>query len=189
MNILLINGHEYWKNSPGRLNQSLLEFAEQYFVKKKHQVVVSIAESDFDIETEVQKFIQADLILYITPVFWMGMPAAFKFYLDRVYSGGRGKLYMNDGRVDGGEYGSAGLLKAKYSLITTWNAPSEAFNRESAFLFGNKSVDDVFFNFHSAQKFIGLQQLPSCSLHDVTKNPDYKVLILQFEEHLQQLIN
>lgn len=188
MNVLLINGHEYWEHSPGKLNESLVSFAMDFFENRNHQVQMTKVEPEFDIPTEVEKFVEADLILYFTPVFWMGMPAAFKFYMDRVFSGGRGKLYADDGRTNGGEYGSAGLLKGKYSLITTWNAPQNAFNRESAFLFEGKSVDDVFFNFHSAQKFVGLQKLDAFSLHDVMKKADYKTFISDFEEHLLQIL-
>jgi modulator of drug activity B len=189
MQVLLINGHEVWPKSQGRLNQTLFEFAQSFFESRNHTLALSQVRLPYKLEEEVNKFLQADLIIYFTPVYWMDIPASFKHYLDRVYSGGRGKIYLHDGRQDGGQYGTAGLLQAKYSLVTTWNAPSEALNNPNAYLFGDKSVDDVFFHFHSAQKFIGLTKAPTFTLHDVTKNPTIDLYLQQFENHLLQILD
>ena len=189
MNILIVNGHEYWEKSPGRLNKALTVFAQEFYLKNGHEVTTVATDKEFEVEKEVVKFLEADLILYISPVYWMGFPARFKHYTDRVYSGGRGKLYRHDGRVDGGDYGSAGLLNSSYSLITTWNAPVDAFENKEAFLFEGKSVDDVFLNFHSAQKFLGIKRRASFSFHDVIKDFDYSAAIKDFEAHLLNLIN
>lgn len=174
MKVHLINGHEYWENSKGRLNNTLVQIAEKHFLDRGDEVTLAVVDSEYNIDVDREHFISADLILFFTPVFWMGMPGSFKKYLDNLLSGGRGRIYSHDGRANGGEYGSAGLMKSSYSLITTWNAPENAFNRKDAFLFEGRSVDDVFFNFHSAMKFIGLNKLPSLSLHDVMKNANFE---------------
>jgi modulator of drug activity B len=184
MKIHLINGHEYWETSKGRLNNTLVEIAKDYFTKRGDEVSISKVESDYNIDNERDKFINADIVLFYTPVFWMGFPGSFKSYLDRMLSNSRGRIYRSDGRDNGGEYGSAGLMKSSYALITTWNAPKNAFNRKDAFLFEGRSVDDVFFNFHSAMKFIGMRKLPSLSLHDVMKNADFEAIKATYEDYL-----
>ncbi len=187
MKIHLINGHEYWEHSQGRLNNSLVEVSLSFFREKGDSVTTSIVDSQYDIEIERELFINADMVLFFTPVFWMGIPSSFKRYLDNLLSGGRGIIYSNDGREEGGEYGSGGLMTSSYALITTWNAPEDAFNRKEAFLFEGKSVDDVFFNFHSAMKFIGMKKKTSLSLHDVMKNINFEKSISIFKQYLKTL--
>ena len=104
----------------------------------------------------------------------MSIPWGFKKYIDEVYMSGHGKLTTGDGRSSAAPekgYGRGGLLKSRYMLVTTWNAPKGAFNDKAEF-FEGKSVDGVFFNFHKCQQFCGMKKLPSFSCHDVMKNPD-----------------
>ncbi|MCK5857137.1 MAG: NAD(P)H-dependent oxidoreductase [Bacteroidales bacterium] len=185
MNILLINGHEYWETSPGRLNNSLVEFASLFFNNTGSVVETTVVEHDYDLEKEVQKILWADIILIFSPVYWMGITAKLKSYFDHVYAHSQGRFYNGDGRKQGGQYGSGGLLvDTKYMLITTWNAPSEAFGDDKQFLFEGKTVDDVFLNFHAMQKFTGMKKMTSFSLHDVKQKPNIDHFIESFENHL-----
>ena len=187
MNVLLINGHEYWESSPGQLNETLLLESISWFKERKYSIKTTHTKQDYDLEEEVQKILWADLIIYFSPVYWMSIPASMKSYFDHVYAQGRGRLFKNDGRDNEGQYGTGGLLISKeYMLITTWNAPLEAFKQPSQFLFEGKDVDDVFFNFHSMQKFIGLQQLKSLSLFDVKRNPNIKQFLDDLKTHLSE---
>jgi modulator of drug activity B len=187
MNVLLINGAEVWPNSQGKLNESLLLLAENYFQKIGCQVQITRVAEPWHPTEEVEKVIQANLILYFTPVFWMSIPSSFKEYLDKVFSGGRGRIYAHDGREQGGSYGSAGLLKGSYSLITTFNAPLEAFDKEG--FFEGKTVDDLFFPFHKAQQFVGLKMTKSFSLHNVKKVTDWPQWKNDFLVHLHHISN
>ncbi len=74
----------------------------------------------------------------------------------------------------------------KYMLSTTWNAPRGAFN-DDAEIFEGKDEDDVFFYFHKAQQFVGLEQLPSFSCHDVLKNPVIESDFKRYEKHLDDI--
>lgn len=185
MNVLVINGHEYWESSPGKLNLSLMEASISLLEAKKYDCRKTIVDKGYDIEVEIEKFLWADIIIYLTPVYWFDVPSGFKAYIEKVFSGGKTRLFIDDGRSNGGKYGTGGLMQEKkYMLMTTWNAPVEAFNNSYSFLFENKSVDDVFLGFHSAQKFIGIKKIPSLHFHDVKKNPDYNKFIDQLESHL-----
>lgn len=188
MKVLLVNGHEYWEISPGALNATLLKEAQSWFNDKKYEVKTTLTDQDYDLEEEVQKILWADLIVYFSPVYWMSIPANMKRYFDHVYAQGRGRIFRNDGRENGGQYGSGGLMhNTKYSLITTWNAPNEAFNDVNQFLFSGQEVDNVFFNFHSMQKFVGMQKLNSFSLFDVKRNPNIKQYMVDFRQHLDEI--
>jgi len=71
-------------------------------------------------------------------------------------------------------------------LSTTWNAPLEAFGDTNQF-FDNKDVDGVFFAFHKAQQFIGLEKLPTFNCHDVKKNPEINNDLKRYTEHLDNI--
>jgi len=184
MNILVINGHQYWNSSPGKLNLSLMEEAISFFEEKNHSCKKTIVDKGYTVDDEVDKFLWADVILYITPVYWFDIPAGFKSYIEKVFSGGKTRLFKDDGRSDGGKYGSGGLMNdKKYMLITTWNAPTKAFNNSYSFLFENKGVDDVFLGFHSSQKFIGMKKIPGINFHDVKKKPDFDKYANELKSH------
>lgn len=189
MKVLLVNGYEFWESSPGLLNATLVKQAKTWCEKRGYIVKYTIVDQAYDEEEEVQKILWADVIIYFSPVYWMSITSKLKSYFDHVYAKGRGRLFKNDGRDDGGQYGSGGLLQSKkYILVTTWNAPEMAFNNSNQFLFQGKSVDDVFLNFHAMQKFVGMQKLKSFSLFNVKKKPEIENFMLQFQNHLDQNI-
>jgi len=189
MKILLVNGHEYWESSPGLLNKTIVEQAKLWCKKHNHEVQITTVEQAYEEEEEVQKILWADIIIYFSPVYWMSITSKMKSYFDHVYAKGRGRIFKNDGREDGGQYGSGGLMQhKKYMLITTWNAPEEAFADDKQFLFEGKDVDNVFLNFHSMQKFIGMQKLKSFSLFNVKKHADIDRFIKNLHFHLDKNI-
>ena len=186
MNILIINGHEYWENSPGVLNASLVRESESLLSRQNFSLKSTIIDKGYEVEEEVDKFLWADIILYFTPVYWFDIPSGFKTYIEKVFSGGKKRLFVDDGCSTGGEYGTGGLMKAKrYMLFTTWNAPEHAFNHSKAYLFEGKNVDDVFLGFHSAQKFIGIKMIMGLNFFDVKRKPDFKRYKSELAHHLK----
>ena len=187
--VFLINGHQAWEIAPGKLNKSLLDIAREKFTAKGYEIKYTHIEDEYNVSEEVDKFLWADIIIFQTPVYWMSVPWGFKKYIDEVYMGGYGKMFDDDGRSrsEDSKYGSGGMLKGKkYMLSTTWNAPLEAFTDSDQF-FEGKGVDGVFFSFHKAQEFIGLQQVPTFACYDVLKNPDIDNDFDRFKSHLKQV--
>lgn len=186
MNVLIVNGHEYWATSPGQLNGTLAKTAKIFFQDLGHSIKETQINNPYNVEEEIDKFLWANIIIYFTPVYWFDIPSGFKSYIEKVFSGGKTKLFVDDGRTSGGSYGTGGLMmNTKYMLITTWNAPEMAFNNAvSSFLFENKSVDDLFLHFHSAQKFIGLKKMPGIHFYDVKKNPTIDLFTESLIKHL-----
>lgn len=73
-------------------------------------------------------------------------------------------------------------------ISLTWNAPAAAFNDENQFLFGGRSVDDLFILNTANYKFCGMEILPSFSCHDVMKAPDIEGDMVRLRKHLTEIL-
>lgn len=190
MKILLINGGKPFAHSGGELNNTFHAVAVERLTELGHEIRETVIESGYDAQTEVQKYLWADVIVYQMPGWWMGAPWSVKRYLDEVLTEGHGSLYANDGRSRSDpskQYGSGGLLQGRrYLLSLTWNAPQEAFNEADNF-FEGKGVDGVYFAFHKSQQFIGLDALPTFIANDVMKMPDVERHTAEYREHLERV--
>jgi modulator of drug activity B len=71
-------------------------------------------------------------------------------------------------------------------LSLTFNAPKEAFDDESEYLFQGKSVDDLFFPMHMNLRFFGMTPLPTFASFDVMKNADIENDFQRFSTHIQK---
>lgn len=190
-NIFIINGHEEYTISPGKLNATLVEKAQNNLTAKGYTVKITTMKDDYDIEEEIAKHQWADAIILQTPVNWMGVTWSFKKYMDYVYSAGLDKrLCDGDGRTrkdPNKQYGTGGTLTGKkYMLSLTFNAPKEAFNDPNQWFFEGKSVDDLFWPMHLNFKFFNMEPLPTFVCFDVMKNPDIENDFIEFESHLDQ---
>lgn len=178
-NILIINGAKKFGHSNGQLNDTLTEVADGILRDLGHDVKVVRADSDYDVKTEVQNFVWADVVIWQMPGWWMGAPWTVKKYIDDVFTEGHGTLYASDGRTRSDaskKYGSGGLIQGKkYMLSLTWNAPMEAFTEKDQFFHG-VGVDGVYLPFHKANQFLGMEALPTFITNDVIKMPDVRVI-------------
>jgi modulator of drug activity B len=191
MKILLINGGKAFAHSNGELNATLHELARGELAELGHEVRETVIVDGFDAKVEVEKQLWADLIIYQTPGWWMGLPWTVKQYLDDVLTEGHGALYASDGRhrtnpTQG--YGTGGLMQGRnYMLSLTWNAPLEAFDEAGNF-FEGKGIDAVYYPVHKAMEFLGMSALPTYLATDVIKNPDLEAYTRAYREHLREHI-
>ncbi|REL30113.1 NAD(P)H-dependent oxidoreductase [Thalassotalea euphylliae] len=189
-NVLIINAHQYYPFSEGKLSAALVDKAATQLAEKGHEIrVISIGET-VDVEQELAHHQWADIVLLQAPVNWMGVPWSFKKYMDEVYTAGMGGALCNgDGRTEDApksNYGTGGTLAGtKYMLSLTFNAPAESFNDELDF-FEGKSVDDLFFPMHMNFKFFGMTAMETFACFDVMKNADIENDFKRFEAHLNQ---
>lgn len=189
--ILLINAHQFYEGfSEGKLNQSMADTINEKMSAKNWKVSQTIIEKGYDINEEVEKHLQADLIITQAPVYWFGLPWIYKKYVDEVFTVGlvQQSMLADDGRTrkdPGKQYGTGGKMQDKrYMLSLTWNAPEEAFNNSDQYLFEGKSVDDVFIGNTSNYRFCGAEILPSFSCYDVKKAPQVENDIRRLKQHL-----
>ena len=187
--ILIINAHQYYPFSEGKLNGALVDRAVNLLEEKGHQVRVVSMQETIDVEAELANHQWADTIILQSPVNWMGVPWSFKKYMDEVYTAGMaGQLCNGDGRHAGApkaNYGTGGTLSGKrYMLSLTFNAPAESFDDPDEFLFQGKSVDDLFFPMHMNFRFFDMTPLDTFTCFDVMKNADIDNDFTRFDAHL-----
>jgi modulator of drug activity B len=177
-NILIINGHQKTGSANGQLNKTLV--AEMKKILKdelNHKVKITTVQKGYDVAEEQQKFMWADTIIFQFPVYWFGVPALMKQYMQDVY--GYGVFYQAS--TDG--YGHGGMLDGKtYMLSSTWNAPADAFG--NGFWQDVQTPDTALVAMHKTQSFIGLKPLPSFSCHNVMKDPQMDEYLSQLRQHL-----
>ncbi|GGK06674.1 NAD(P)H-dependent oxidoreductase [Pseudomonas matsuisoli] len=187
-NILLLNGAKTFAHSQGRFNHTLHDEAVAFFDREQFEVQTTDIDAGYEPAVEVEKFLWADAVIYQMPGWWMGAPWTVKRYVDEVFTEGHGRLYANDGRTRSDpsrRYGSGGLIHGKrYMLSLTWNAPVSAFEDPEDF-FEGEGVDAVYFPFHKAHQFLGMEALPTFLCNDVIKAPNIEADIARYQAHLK----
>ncbi len=188
-NILIINGHQPYPISEGRLNAAFVERAEAQLTAWSHEVRITRVAEGYDVEAEIENHRWADTVILQFPVNWMGVPWSLKKYMDEVYSAGMdGRLSNGDGRSRKDpalQYGSGGTLSGRtYMLSLTFNAPAEAFDDTDQYLFGGRSVDDLMMPQHMNFRFFDMTPLPTFAAYDVMKNPQVEADFARFDAHL-----
>lgn len=190
MNILLLNGSKAYGHSQGQLNDTLHEEAKTVLSSLGHTLQETVIDNGYDLDTEVNKFLWMDTVIYQMPGWWMGEPWIVKKYLDEVFTHGHGKLYASDGRhrvEPTKNYGKGGLLQGKKHMLSlTWNAPIEAFDDPDEFFHG-VGVDGLYLHFHKANEFLGMEKYPTYICNDVIKAPDIPLFLSNYRAHLEQV--
>ncbi|MDG0800215.1 NAD(P)H-dependent oxidoreductase [Pectobacterium polaris] len=187
-NVLILNGHLKYSYSPGALTASFVNQAEAYFQTKGWTVRKTMTSDAYDVNAEIEKFKWADVVVLQMPLNWMGMPWSLKKYVDDVWGAGMaGEMSLYDGRSSDDpkkNYGMGGLLKGRYMLSVTANAPQEAFSNPAEQYFAGRSEDDLLMPVHLLFKWIGLEKVPSFWSYDVMKNPQAEDDFERFNTHL-----
>ena len=188
-NVFIINAHQEYPFSKGKLNASLVERAKNILFDKGHQVRVVTMKDNIVMKEQLDNFTWANTVIVQSPVNWMSMPWSFKKYMDDVFSAGMmGKLCMYDGRTAQGPkqgYGTGGKKNnANYMLSLTLNAPKEAFDDTNEYLFEGKSLDDLMLPMHANFRFFAMKALPTFACYDVMKNPEIENDFKRFDAHL-----
>jgi modulator of drug activity B len=117
--VLLINTHLSYPNfSEGKLNASFHQKAKEFFEANDFKVLETKVEDGYDADEEVEKHLEADIIILQTPINWFGAPWIYKKYVDAVFSsaGISKKFLENDGRTredPSRQYGTGGYLQGK----------------------------------------------------------------------------
>lgn len=175
--ILIISGQESSEFAKGDYNRGLAatmieELSENY------SILTTNIEAGYKPQEEIEKFKQADIVIYQYPVYWFTMPSTMKRYIDEVYA------YGDFFGHSEGPYGTGGLMSGKkFMLSTTWNAPANAFNNGTAF-FRGLSVEDALLPMRATHEFCGFDELPHFAAHDVIGNPQFEADNVRLKAHL-----
>lgn len=194
--VLLIDTHLNYPNwSEGKLNKAFYETAKEFFISKGFTVLETKVENGYTPDAEVEKHLQADIIILQTPVNWFGAPWIYKKYVDEVFNSGlhSEKLLFGDGRTREDatkQYGSGGKMQGrKFMICATWNAPSEAFNNAEQQLLQGKDTADLFLNITSNYRFCGVEIIPSYNCFNIFRRDDIEKDIINYPAYLEKVFN
>ncbi|MGG3574017.1 NAD(P)H-dependent oxidoreductase [Bacillus gobiensis] len=193
MNHLVVYAHPH----PESFNHAILETAVKALEDKGHQVFVrDLYALDFqpvlkpqdtaamksghipdDIKIEQDFITKANVITFIYPIWWTGLPAILKGYVDRVFSYGFAYAY--------GEGEIIQLLKGKKGLIiNTHGAPKEIYD-EMGMTAGLTITSDV-----GIFEFTGIEPLDHLMFGNVSEYLEeaaLKDILKQIEEKINSL--
>ena len=193
--VLLINTHLTYTNwAEGKLNDSFIQRAKGFFESKGFEVLETKVEDGYNAEEEVEKHLQADIIILQTPVNWFGAPWIYKKYVDEVFNSGLNseKFLSGDGRTREDltkQYGTGGKLQGKkFMICATFNAPSQSFNNPAQTLMQGKGTEDLFLNITSNYKFCGVEIREGYNCFDIFKDGDIAKDLENYPNHLEKLL-
>lgn len=196
MNVLITNAHlNYPGWSEGMLNKSMADLAKDYFISQGHEVIQTDIETGYDLDKEVQKHVNADIVILQTPINWFGAPWIYKKYVDEVFNSGlHSKVLLDsDGRTRSDptrQYGTGGRMQGKkFMVAATWNAPTETFNNTESVLFEGKGTADLLLNITSNYRFIGFEILKDYGIHDIFRDTtDIGAELEGYRKHLAWVV-
>jgi len=177
--VFIINGAENSAHSQGNYNRGLTTTAQETLAPHFKILTTEIAKG-YDPLEEIEKYKQANIVIYQYPVYWFMVPSSLKKYMDEVFTYGDFYIYSD------GPYGSGGLMQGKKILISTsWNAPQEAFHDTDAF-FDGMAPEEAILAMRKAHQYCGFQELPHFSAHNVVKDPQFETNNSRFAVHLKK---
>jgi len=156
MNHLIVFAHPYSKS----FGKAIVDTVEKEVVKNGSEVRVrdlytlgfesTLSEFDLvnlqsrkyaeDVLVEQNHIKWADIITFVYPVWWAGMPSILKGYVDRVFANGFAFTY--------GENGPVGLLNGKKALLfSTTGFPSDVYEQMGMHKSMQQTTDEAIFNF------------------------------------------
>lgn len=165
----------YCHPNPDSFNNAIVDAFIESLKEQGHEVVVRdlyamrfdpvLKASDFealhegntplDIKTEQEHVKWADAFTMVYPIWWTGLPALIKGYIDRVFSYGFAYAYGEDGTISKLLAGKKGLI------INTHGTPSEIYSRTGMYDGLKKLRIRVFMNF-AASSQLAIYFLAAC---------------------------
>ncbi len=168
--VLLAQGHEVqtsdlyamgWKavfdaqDFPDRLDASRLSF-----IAESGHAYANGRQSD-DVAGEQRKLQAADALILAFPMWWFGMPAILKGWIDRVWAFGLAYGYRGAGNAY--RYGEGGFAGKRALLAVSIGGPAADYGPRGI----NGSLDQLLFPItHGTLFYPGMQVLAPFALHD-----------------------
>ncbi len=192
--VLLINTHLNYPNwSEGLLNDAFNQKAKAFFLGKGFEVLETKVEDGYTADEEVEKHIEAEIIILQTPINWFGAPWIYKKYVDEVFNSGlhSSKFLSGDGRTREDltkQYGTGGnMMGKKFMVCATWNAPKASFCDPNQVLFEGRSTADVLIQITSNYRFCGAEIVADYNCFDIFKDGDIAGDLENYPKHLEDV--
>jgi len=158
---------------------------DQGYYKYAFQQLAAVKENTFsnDLKAEMDKLERADILCFNFPLWWFGVPAILKGWVDRV---------LAYGFAYGGEYGmgETGRFKGKKAFITvTTGSPKDAYHAEGR---NKRTVNDILTNIHQGVfELIGFEALTPFVAYGVSRIPieERKLIIKDYDIYLEKILD
>lgn len=152
-----------------------------YMLEQKHAANLEMSFSP-DIIGEIQKVNQAEMVLFITPLWWMSVPAILKGWFDRVLAMGvawdRDKIFEN------------GLMRGKQAMVlAAAGNPEEYFRIDGRY---RATPNQVLYPItHGTLAYCGFNvQEPFMAMNLMGATPEARAKLLKdVEFRLQNIVN
>jgi NAD(P)H dehydrogenase (quinone) len=113
-----------------------------------------------DIESEQRKLLAADAVILQFPLWWFGMPAILKGWVDRVFA--NGLAYGFKGAGNRYRYGEGGFKGRRALLCVTVGGPAEDYSARGI----NGPLEQLLFPItHGTLFFAGMDVLPAYAVY------------------------
>ena len=192
--VLIINTHLTYPNwSEGLLNDAFHQKAKESFLLKGFEILETKVEDGYDAAKEVEKHVEADIIILQTPINWFGAPWIYKKYVDEVFNSGlhSAQFLSGDGRTREDatkQYGTGGKMQSKkFMVCATWNAPKASFNDSAQLLFEGRSTADVLIQITSNYRFCGADIVADYNCFDIFKDGEIVADLENYPKHLEKV--
>lgn len=125
-----------------------------------------------DVEAEQRKLLAADAVIFQFPLWWFGMPAILKGWVDRVFAYGLAYGYRDEGNRY--RYGAGGLQGKRALLSVIVGGPAEDYAPRGI----NGPLDQLLFPItHGMLFFAGMEVLPTHAIYSSVRIPASQVEI------------
>lgn len=115
-----------------------------------------------DVVEEQRKLLRADLVILHFPLWWFGMPAIMKGWIDRVWA--QGLAYGYQGAGNRHRYGEGGFQGRRAMLSVTTGGPAADYGPRGI----NGPLEDLLFPItHGVLFYPGMDVLPTHAVHGV----------------------
>lgn len=119
--------------------RNFLEMADPAYLKLQAEELHASAKAGFapDVQAEIDRLLACDLLILQFPIWWLGMPAILKGWVDRVFACGMA--------YGGGRYFSKGALRGKRAMCAlTVGGPRAVYSATGLY----DEVEQILFPIH-----------------------------------------
>ncbi|KAF1053798.1 MAG: Glutathione-regulated potassium-efflux system ancillary protein KefF [Stenotrophomonas maltophilia] len=167
--VLQAQGHEVQQSDLYAMGWKAVFDAQDFPQRSDPQRLSFIAESAHafsqgcqtaDVEAEQRKLLAADALILLFPLWWFGMPAIMKGWVDRVWAYGLAYGYRNAGNAH--RYGDGAFAGKRALLAVAVGGPEIDYSPRGI----NGPLEQLLFPItHGTLFFPGLQVLPSFAVY------------------------
>ena len=113
-----------------------------------------------DVEAEQRKILAADAVILLFPLWWFGMPAIMKGWVDRVWAYGLAYGYQGAGNAH--RYGEGGFVGKRALLAVSVGGPAQDYSSRGI----NGPLEQLLFPItHGTLFFPGMEVLPTFAVY------------------------